>query len=420
MSRYYGGWAPYVPVAERRRKAEREMEKLRKKGSVVSPVRIEGRLIARSFWGKAWCDNLESYRDYENRLPRGRSYVRNGSVVDLQIAPREVTATVSGSALYKVKVSIGEVAKARWKTLCADCSGGIDSLVELLQGRFSKRVMERICRQDAGLFPRPSEIRFTCSCPDSASMCKHIAAVLYGVGSRLDDKPELLFRLRAVDEAELLSDLGTALPDTVGERDSATTLVGDDLAALFGLDMTETGATAPAPSNGGAPAWRATKVGKGVARKVSAGVAPSTVTPARLEKPHPPARRANAVSRDRKSAAAAPAKTAVKKSDPKSTVARVRVASAKPAMAVDKRKSRPAASAGAATTTRKGADKAPAPPRRRSGAAPVPESTVSANEAPHRQPSSRGAPPKRSTGAKPGRRGKMPDQKSREADYRRP
>jgi len=160
MSRSFGGWAPYVPVAARRRKAQREMEKLRKKGAVLSPVKIEGRQIARTFWGKAWCDNLESYRDYENRLPRGRTYVRNGSVVDLQIAPREITAIVSGSKIYKVKVSIGGVGPARWKTLCADCSGGIDSLVELLQGRFSKGVMERLCRQDTGLFPRSSEIRF--------------------------------------------------------------------------------------------------------------------------------------------------------------------------------------------------------------------------------------------------------------------
>src|SRR4051794_27243854 len=248
MSRSFGEWSPYVPVAARRRKAEREMEKLRKKGAVLSPVKIEGRQITRTFWGKAWCDNLESYRDYENRLPRGRTYVRNGAVVDLQIAPREVTAIVSGSKIYKIKVSIGDVGPARWKTLCADCSGGIDSLVELLQGRFSKGVMERLCRQDTGLFPRPSEIRFTCSCSDYASMCKHIAAVLYGVGARLDEKPELLFRLRAVDETELLSNLVSALPNTRMKRDAVQTLVGDDLAALFGLDMEESKAPAPAHS----------------------------------------------------------------------------------------------------------------------------------------------------------------------------
>src|SRR3954466_10840757 len=192
MSWDYGEWPTYVSAAERRRKVACEMAKLGKRGVAASPVKIEGRKIATTFWGKAWCDNLESYRDYENRLPRGRTYVRNGSVVDLQIAAREITAIVSGSKIYKVKVSIGGVGPARWKTLCADCSGGIDSLVELLQGRFSKGVMERLCRQDTGLFPRPSEIRFTCSCSDYASMCKHIAAVLYGVGARLDESPELL------------------------------------------------------------------------------------------------------------------------------------------------------------------------------------------------------------------------------------
>jgi len=275
MSRSFGGWAPYVPVAARRRKAEREIEKLRKKGAVLSPVNIEGRQIARTFWGKAWCDNLESYRDYENRLPRGRTYVRNGSVVDLQIAPREITAIVSGSKIYKVKVSIGGVGPARWKTLCADCSGGIDSLVELLQGRFSKGVMERLCRQDTGLFPRSSEIRFTCSCSDHALMCKHIAAVLYGVGARLDERPELLFRLRAVNETELLSDLGSALPDTRMKRDTAQTLVHNDLAALFGLDMEESKALAPSHSADAASAGHRTKKLKSVVENQAVAAEPA-------------------------------------------------------------------------------------------------------------------------------------------------
>ena len=185
------GWRPYVSVAERRRKAAREMQKLRKKGHPVSPVVIEGRTIARTFWGKAWCDNLERYSDFANRLPRGRTYVRNGSVVDLQIAPGEVNALVSGSELYKVAVKVSAVPKARWTSICADCAGAIDSLVELLQGRFSKGVMERICQQKTGLFPAPAEIEFSCSCPDWASMCKHVAAVLYGIGARLDEQPEL-------------------------------------------------------------------------------------------------------------------------------------------------------------------------------------------------------------------------------------
>jgi uncharacterized Zn finger protein len=239
VSRYsdYGGWASYVPVAERRRKALLAMEKLRRNGHPVAPVVLAGRAIAATFWGKAWCDNLEGYRDYENRLPRGRSYVRNGSVVDLQIAPREVTAMVSGSSLYRVAISIGAVPKSQWRSVCKDCAGGIDSLVELLQGRFSKGVMERICRQDKGLFPRPADISFACSCPDYASMCKHVAAVLYGVGARLDAQPELLFRLRAVDANELVAHIDQQLPMSKTGPAAGKVLDADDLSSMFGLDM---------------------------------------------------------------------------------------------------------------------------------------------------------------------------------------
>ncbi len=247
MSYYDRGWAPYVPVAERRRRAVLAMGKLAKKGGYpVAPVVIEGRAIVTTFWGKAWCDNLESYHDFENRLPRGRTYVRNGSVVDLQIAPREVTAMVSGSSLYRVTVSIDAVPPARWKSICKDCAGGIDSLVELLQGRLSQGVMERICRRGLGLFPEPREIRFKCSCPDYASMCKHVAAALYGVGARLDAQPELLFRLRAVDEKDLVTGIDQALPLTKSGPAAGKVLAADDLSAMFGLDMAETGPP-PAP-----------------------------------------------------------------------------------------------------------------------------------------------------------------------------
>jgi uncharacterized Zn finger protein len=235
----YGDWPKYVPVAERRRQAEREVAKLRKQGRPVAPVVIAGRgAIAGTFWGKAWCDTLESYHDYENRLPRGRSYVRNGSVIDLQIAPLEVTALVSGSSIYKVGISIKAAPKPQWQSLCRDCAGAIDSLVELLQGRLSSAVMERLCRQDNGLFPKPSEIRFSCSCPDSASMCKHVAAVLYGIGSRLDDSPELLFRLRGVDAADLIANLKA---DSPLSKSAATgnVLQDEDLSALFGLEMAD-------------------------------------------------------------------------------------------------------------------------------------------------------------------------------------
>jgi uncharacterized Zn finger protein len=235
---YYDyGWRPYVPVAVRRRRAEQQMAKLKKKGRPVSPVVIEGRAIARTFWGKAWCDNLERYSDYANRLPRGRTYVRNGSVVDLQVAPREVKAMVSGSDMYTVAVKVAPVPKARWNSICKDSAGAIDSLVELLQGRFSKGVMERICQQRAGLFPSPDEIKLSCSCPDWASMCKHVAAVLYGIGARLDERPELLFKLREVDEKELIARAGTSLPLTKKAPAAEKVLAGIDLSEIFGLEM---------------------------------------------------------------------------------------------------------------------------------------------------------------------------------------
>jgi uncharacterized Zn finger protein len=230
------GWRPYVTVAERRRKAAREMETRKKKGHAVSPVVIEGRVIATTFWGKSWCENLERYSDFANRLPRGRTYVRNGSVVDLQITPGAIRAWVSGSRLYEVALTVAPVAKARWKSICEDCAGAIDSLVELLQGRFSKGVMERICRQNHGLFPTPAEIKLSCSCPDWADMCKHVAAVLFGIGARLDHQPELLFRLRAVDEKDLIAKAGEALP-LAKQAPAAGRVLGGDLSDIFGLDM---------------------------------------------------------------------------------------------------------------------------------------------------------------------------------------
>ena len=231
----FNQWPAYVPVAERRRKAAAEMAKLAKKGQVVLPVRIEGRTITTTVWGKAWCANMERYSDYSNRLPRGRTYVRNGSVVDLQIQPGRIDARVSGSAIYRTTITVKPLTAVVWKKVCADCAGGIDSLVELLQGRFAKGVMERLCRQGDGLFPVPKEITFDCSCPDGAYMCKHVAAVLYGVGARFDHQPELLFILRQVDASHLLAKAGAGI--TTATAPSERTLATDDVGALFGLEM---------------------------------------------------------------------------------------------------------------------------------------------------------------------------------------
>jgi uncharacterized Zn finger protein len=233
------GWRPYVSSAQRRLQGLRKIERLRKKGHAVLPVKIEGRTIATTFWGKAWCENLECYSDFQNRLPRGRTYVRNGSVIDLQIASGEVKALVCGSSVYQVAVKITPVSKARWKSICKDCAGEIDSLVELLQGRFSKAVMERICREKTGLFPSPKEIQLSCSCPDWAFMCKHIAAALYGIGARLDKAPELLFRLHQLDENELITKASASLPLARKGAAPGNVLRSNDLSELFGLDLAQ-------------------------------------------------------------------------------------------------------------------------------------------------------------------------------------
>jgi uncharacterized Zn finger protein len=280
---YYGyGFAPYVPVRIRRARAARELAKLQKKGRQLSPVVIDGRKIARTFWGVAWCDNLERYSDFANRLPRGRSYVRNGSVVDLRIEPGCVTALVSGSSMYDVKVTVQSLPKAHWLAICRDCSGAIDGVIELLQGRLSQNVMTRLCQEKAGMFPSPKDIRFTCSCPDWASMCKHVAAVLYGIGARLDHQPRVLFTLRNVDEQELIANAGAGLSKTPKGPGGARVLVSDDLSEIFGIEV------APAPRARAATS-RVTSQ-----RSSTAGSGPSS---AQTDGPGPPVRKEAALER---------------------------------------------------------------------------------------------------------------------------
>jgi uncharacterized Zn finger protein len=234
------GWRPYVPVAERRAKAARETAKLAKKtGRAASPVVLDGRKIASTFWGKAWCDNLEAYSDYANRLPRGRTYVRNGSVVDLQISKGNVSALVSGSELYRIVIKIKPLAPVLWKSIQAECAGKIDSLIELLQGKLSSSVMQIVTRFEKGLFPTPTEIDLDCSCPDWADLCKHVAASLYGVGAKLDQNPALLFLLRGVDPADLISKASAAeaVRQTAATTDGAPVMSEAEVADVFGIEL---------------------------------------------------------------------------------------------------------------------------------------------------------------------------------------
>jgi uncharacterized Zn finger protein len=242
MSRYryenYGGWDPYVPVAERKRLAEKEAKRRLKKGQSLAPIRITARQIATTFWGTAWCDNLDRYSDFANRLPRGRTYARNGSIVDLQINPGKITALVAGSSPYDVKISIKKLDAKRWNQLRNQCAESIHSLIDLMRGKLPDEVLRRLTDPKKGMFPSPREISLSCDCPDGASLCKHLAAVLYGVGHRLDSQPDLFFRLRGVNQQDLISEaLSNQSIDTALGLDQQSAINSGDLESIFGIDL---------------------------------------------------------------------------------------------------------------------------------------------------------------------------------------
>jgi uncharacterized Zn finger protein len=257
----YGDRFPeYVSADERRRRAERAGRAIARRGIAPSPVAIEGRDLAITFWGQAWCQHLESLADLATRLPRGRAYARNGSVVHLEISRGVIRAFVSGTELYEVEVAIRPLDPARWKKVRGSCAGRIATVVELLSGRLSSAVMEVLCDRERGVFPASAELELSCSCPDQARLCKHLAAVLYGVGARLDQAPELLFTLRGVELAELVADAGD-VGLLASSPAASTQLVPDHrLAEIFGIELeldSAPAAGAPRPYRRGArPAKR--------------------------------------------------------------------------------------------------------------------------------------------------------------------
>lgn len=288
---FYHQFRPYVPVAERRRQAEQTARKMAGKGRALAPIRLEGRAISRTFWGRAWCDNLEAYSDFANRLPRGRTYVRNGSVIDLQIAAGQVTALVQGSSLYRITIGIAPLPAARWRTFAAACAGQVTNLLDLLQGRLSKDILTALTTPGTGLFPTPAEIKLDCSCPDWAEMCKHVAAALYGVGARLDEKPELFFTLRGVDMQELVTAASVTATAPLGEA-PADALAGADLEALFGVQMDPN----PTPTPAAKPAAKA-KAKPTAKRKAAAPPKPVKPAKAKRKKAHRPARKARVAAK---------------------------------------------------------------------------------------------------------------------------
>ena len=298
-----GRFPEYVSVAERRRRAGRELEKLRRQGRRLSPVVVEGRTVARTVWGQAWCKNLEAFSDFASRLPRGRSYVRNGLVIHVQVGAGKVEALVSGSELYEVEVKVKPLPVARWHTLVEACAGQVSSVVELLGGRLSGPVMEVLCRPGQGLFATPSERSFSCTCPDYARMCKHVVAVLYGVGARLDTAPELLFTLRRVEGAELVTRAAEGLAREA-PASGATLEHGSDLGGLFGIEL--------APPDGKAEALRVRggDGGKRTERKVRVQKAAKEVRKKPAKRGATVAKQKTATGRQKRSAPQAAAKGA--------------------------------------------------------------------------------------------------------------
>jgi uncharacterized Zn finger protein len=228
-----------VPVASHRAQAKHSLQKLRKKGEKIQPIEINGRTIAHTFWGKAWCDHLETFSDYENRLPRGRTYVRNGSVCHLEITQGTIKAIVSGSELYHINISIKKLPEKNWQAIKKHCAGKIGSILELLQGKLSSAVMAVVTDTKNGLFPATKDIQLDCDCPDWAALCKHLAAVLYGIGARLDEAPELLFLLRGLDHTELI-ETGIDMSLTQDTGTTRPRLDSQELSGIFGIEMDTT------------------------------------------------------------------------------------------------------------------------------------------------------------------------------------
>lgn len=202
MRKYWDEAPVYSQPSESllKRNADESMKKQQKKGKEMHPIIVSGRKITQSWWGTAWCENLERYADYASRLERGKRYVRSGTVVDLTVEKGKIEARVQGrrKTPYKVEIRISPLNQERCQSIISRCSERIENMEELLSGNFPMS-MKELFLGDGGLFPQPSEISFHCSCPDWALMCKHVAATLYGVGVRLDENPALFFELRGID-----------------------------------------------------------------------------------------------------------------------------------------------------------------------------------------------------------------------------
>ncbi len=204
MSFYDYGY--YETKAEKRRRIGEKLERLRKTDPNIAPLTIEGNTLAKSWWGKAWGKNLESYADYKSRLSRGKNYVKQGAILDLKIEEGKVNSKISGSGskIYDCEIHIERLSDERLKKILEHCQNKISTLDALLTGDFSEELLELFQDKSYGLFPSPDEISFRCDCPDVANICKHVAATLYAIGTKFDDDPMFFFELRQIESENLI------------------------------------------------------------------------------------------------------------------------------------------------------------------------------------------------------------------------
>ena len=190
-------------------------------------IKLHSKSISNTWWGQEWCKTINVYADYENRLSRGKTYLRQERVQDLTIEDNTITAKVKGkwSDYYNVTIKIRELPRSKSNIIIKK----ISELGSILKGSIPEDCRFLFSIGELGLFPTKDDLIYTCDCPDScggliygsnwnsakeicevdpnnAMLCKHVAAVLYSVGSILDKEPLIIFQLRGINVTKYISE----------------------------------------------------------------------------------------------------------------------------------------------------------------------------------------------------------------------
>ena len=228
----------YTTMDDLKRLAKKSTERLTKKGLILEPVHLVGNKIAKNWWGISWIDNLEKYSDYINRLPRGKKYLKSDCILDLKIKKGRIDAIVQGSSSkpYEVCVHIKVLNKEKIEDIVQLCENRIESIENLINGKFPDTLKEVFIGKN-GLFPSPNEIEFDCSCPDYASLCKHVASVLYAIGAKFDTDPRLFFELRGIDVNQFIKKaVDNSIEKLLVEKNKSERVIAEeDMDRLFGI-----------------------------------------------------------------------------------------------------------------------------------------------------------------------------------------